>query len=253
MTILIEDDLGHQIPQYQNALGTAFEPVKGANGGVNVNLSAGATTTAILQSAVSATSNGAILDVSGMSTCIFDIQGTFVGTITFEGSTDDSVWYPINTTQMGGNVIATTATVVGLYRSVVTGLKSVRARVTWASGTSVTVKARTTPLEAPSKVVNATVVGSLVNNQTSVVVTANTNILTANYTSTKYSKSVLQVMTNTAGVLSLVVDGVSGTLNSGINLVANAWYEFDISLLSGLTYNLKLSVGATMQVKWQVI
>ena len=97
------------------------------------------------------------------------------------------------------------------------------------------------------------VVGSLANNQTNKAVTANTNILTANYTPTKYSKSVLQVMTNTAGVLSLVVDGVSGTFNSGSPLTANAWYEFEVSLLLASTYNLKLSVGATMQVKWQVI
>jgi len=97
------------------------------------------------------------------------------------------------------------------------------------------------------------IAGSLANNQTNKVATANTNILAANYTSAKYSKSVLQVMTNTAGVLSLVVDGISGTLNSGSTLVAGAWYEFDISLLSESTYNLQLSVGATMQVKWQVI
>jgi len=98
-----------------------------------------------------------------------------------------------------------------------------------------------------------TVTGNLANNQTNKVVLANTNILASNYTSTAYKKSVLQVMTNTAGVLSLVVDGVSGTLNSGSSLVAGAWYEWDVSLLSGSTYNLQLSVGATMQVKWQVI
>jgi len=95
--------------------------------------------------------------------------------------------------------------------------------------------------------------GSLANNQTNKVTLANADILAENYTSTKYSKSVLQVMTNTAGVLSLVIDGVSGALNSGSALTANAWYEFDISLLSGSTYNLKLSVNATVQVKWQVV
>lgn len=102
-------------------------------------------------------------------------------------------------------------------------------------------------------VVVALISGSLANNQTNASVTANTNILTANYTATAYRKSVLQVMTNTAGILSLVVDGVSGTLNSGSALTANAWYEFEISLLSGSTYNLQLSADATMQVKWQVI
>jgi len=96
-------------------------------------------------------------------------------------------------------------------------------------------------------------VGSLAKKETNKVVTENTNIWTENYTAIKCSKSILQVATNTAGVLSLVVDGVSSTLNSGSPLVANAWYEFDISLLSESTYNLQLSVGSTMQVKWQVI
>jgi len=101
--------------------------------------------------------------------------------------------------------------------------------------------------------VNASIVGSLANNQTNKVVTANANILASNYTPTKYSKSVLQIATDMEGVLSLVVDGVSSTLNSGSPLIANAWYEFEVSLLAGSTYNLKLSVGATTQVKWQVV
>ena len=98
-----------------------------------------------------------------------------------------------------------------------------------------------------------TLTGSLANIQTDAIVLANADILTTDFTPTQYSKSVLQIMSDTAGILSLVVDGVSGTLNSGLALTANAWYEFDVSLLSGSTYNLQLSVGATMQVKWQVI
>ncbi|MDP4158233.1 MAG: hypothetical protein Q8911_00515, partial [Bacillota bacterium] len=47
------------------------------------------------------------------------------------------------------------------------------------------------------------ITGSLANNQTNAVVIANTNIFTANYTASRYSKSVLQVTTNTSGVLSL--------------------------------------------------
>jgi len=101
--------------------------------------------------------------------------------------------------------------------------------------------------------VNANIVGSLAKKETNKVVTANTDIWTEDYTADKYSKSVLQVATDIAGVLSLVVDDVSSTINSGSPLVANAWYEFEVSLLSGSTYNLQLSVGATMQVKWQVI
>lgn len=101
--------------------------------------------------------------------------------------------------------------------------------------------------------VRTTITGSLANNQTNVVVTANTDILLSDYTSTAYRKSVLQVMTDTSGVLSLVVDGAAGALYSGNPLLANCWYDFDVSLLSGSIYNLQLSIGATMQIKWQVI
>ena len=101
--------------------------------------------------------------------------------------------------------------------------------------------------------VNATVVGSLANNQTDAIVLANTNVLASDYTPVAYQNSKLVVATSVSGVLSLVLDGVAITLNSGIALVAGAAYAFDIPLMAGSTYNLQLSVGATTQVKWQVI
>jgi len=93
--------------------------------------------------------------------------------------------------------------------------------------------------------------GSLANNQTNKSITSNTNIL-SDFIPTKFSDSVLQVMSNTTGTLSLVIDGVSGFLNSGLNIEANSWYSFEISLLTGLTYNLQFSTNAVLQVKWQV-
>ena len=111
----------------------------------------GFSTITTLQNAVSSTGNGSSADVSNMATAVFDIQGTFIATITFEGTIDDSIWYPIYATQIGGNIISSTTTTTGLYTSVVSGLKSVRAKVTWISGTSVTVKVRVSSLESPSK------------------------------------------------------------------------------------------------------
>ena len=58
------------------------------------------------------------------------------------------------------------------------------------------------------------------------------------------------VSTSATGILSLAVDGVLSTLNSGIALDINKWYAFDVLLLTGSTYNLQLSVDATMQIKW---
>lgn len=97
-----------------------------------------------------------------------------------------------------------------------------------------------------------TVNGSLVANETNKAVTANTNILAANYTADGNKSSLLMVLTNTPNVLSLLVDGVSGTLNSGIALDAGKWYAFEIPITYQSTYNLQSSVSATMQIKWVV-
>jgi len=93
-------------------------------------------------------------------------------------------------------------------------------------------------------------IGTLINNQTNKAITASTNILTANYTAINYQQSTLMVSTSATGILSLAVDGVLSTLNSGVALDINKWYAFDVLLLKDSTYNLQLSVDATMQIKW---
>lgn len=94
------------------------------------------------------------------------------------------------------------------------------------------------------------IVGSLANHQKDVAVTANTNILTSDYVSPNTQKSVLQVQTDTSGILSLVYEGVEGNLNSGIALNAGQLYAFEIILLDGLAYNLQFSINAIMQIHW---
>lgn len=83
-------------------------------------------------------------------------------------------------------------------------------------------------------------------------VTADTDILTSAFTATENRTSLLLVMTNTEGILSLVLDGVSGYLNDGDSLEASKWYAFEIPVTSGSTYNLQFSVDATLQIKWVV-
>jgi len=97
------------------------------------------------------------------------------------------------------------------------------------------------------------VVGSLAKKETNKAVTANTNIWTEDYIPTAYQDSRLIVGASVSGVLSIVIDGVALTLNSGEPLLANSAYTFDPPLHAGSTYNLQYSVNATMQVKWQVI
>ena len=99
------------------------------------------------------------------------------------------------------------------------------------------------------KAAPVSITGSLANNQTNKVTLADTDLLT-DYTPTKYEKSTLMVMTNTSGVLNLEVDAIMGSLNGGVALDAGKWYAFDIPLMSGSVYNLQISVGATVQIKW---
>jgi hypothetical protein len=56
----------------------------------------------------------------------------------------------LNATNLTTGVIATTATAAGVYLANITGLKKIRARVTWSSGTSVTVVSQLTQGDAES-------------------------------------------------------------------------------------------------------
>ena len=114
----------------------------GENPGV-VTLNGGLSELTTLQNAATAIGNGVELDVSGMSTVIFGVVGSFVGVITFEGSIDGTGWNAILTTNNNNNQKTTTATSAGLYRAVCTGLMKVRARISTYTSGSITVVART--------------------------------------------------------------------------------------------------------------
>lgn len=104
--------------------------------------------TATMQNAVSASGNGTSLNVQGMATALLLISGTYTGTVYFEGSIDDSTWNPIFACKLGDGTIAGSTTGTGLFRLPVAGLKSLRARVSWSSGTSVTVAGRASMLSS---------------------------------------------------------------------------------------------------------
>ena len=127
----------------------------GTSGGVDAVYieNAKGVSTATLQTAAVAIGNGTNQDVSGYSTVAFQITGTFVGTVTFETTNDDTNWTSLLCTQVGANTIGTIATAPGIFRASVGGLKTVRARVSaWTSG-SITVVGRATNALAEPKVV----------------------------------------------------------------------------------------------------
>lgn len=106
------------------------------------------TARAVLQAAAVATGNGSELDVSGMASASFQISGTFVATVTFEGTVDGANWIALRARNAATGARATTATAAGVYIADCAGFSLVRARVTWSSGTSVTVTAYAGPESA---------------------------------------------------------------------------------------------------------
>ena len=110
-------------------------PIKGE---VDAKLTGSTVTEATLQNNATASGNGTALLIEGLDVVNFEILGTFAGTIFFEGSPDNSAWYPISSTS-----------IAGIYTAIVSGYKYVRSRLVFISG-SVYVKARALAGDAPN-------------------------------------------------------------------------------------------------------
>jgi hypothetical protein len=98
-----------------------------------------------LQSAAAATGNGTPTDVTGAQGLVVEVSGTFVGTVTFEGTIDDTSWFVVNMLPVGATQTAvTTATAPGQWTTqhATLALSQFRARVSAYTSGSVTVKAR---------------------------------------------------------------------------------------------------------------
>jgi len=115
-----------------------------SSGSVTNSAIAAATTSAILQNAVSSTGNGSTLSVAGMSAVTFTVSGTFVAQVSFEATEDGSTWASILAKRTSSTDIQLATLTPGIFEASVNGFVSVRARVTWTSGTSVTVTAHAT-------------------------------------------------------------------------------------------------------------
>lgn len=94
-----------------------------------------------MQSAAVATGNGTsistILQGDGAyRTLTVQIEGITTATVTFEGTIDGTNWVAIQFTNLNSASAATTATADGIYRADITGITTVRARISaWTAGT----------------------------------------------------------------------------------------------------------------------
>lgn len=98
---------------------------------------------ATLQAAAAATADGASLDMAGVSSVVVQILGTFVGTVTWEGSVDGgTTWAGLALASLSSTTRAraATATAPGLHLlDQVPGLGLFRARISAYTSGAITV------------------------------------------------------------------------------------------------------------------
>lgn len=96
-----------------------------------------------LQSAAAATGNGTAVDLGGQKSLTVEVTGTFVGTITFEGTIDDTSWFAVGLKTAADGAAVTTATAPGAFKLPADGpaLSQFRARVSAYTSGAITAKA----------------------------------------------------------------------------------------------------------------
>ena len=99
-----------------------------------------------LQSAAAATGNGTDFMCEGLSFATFQVTGTFVGTVAFEATIDNSNWVAVQALNEKNGNVSTTASSAGLYSFYVAGFRRVRARISSYTSGNITVTAKGTSL-----------------------------------------------------------------------------------------------------------
>lgn len=86
---------------------------------------------------ITALSGSLVMALKSTSALSFQITGTFVATLTFQGSNDGTNWFNINAVSSSTSSPQATTTVIGLYRATPAGLSQVRVIATsYTSGTA---------------------------------------------------------------------------------------------------------------------
>lgn len=139
------DTLGDGTKRRRTELGTASSNEYGE--AVTIAPADGESILETLQSAAGATGNGTAINVKGYRSVVLEVSGTFVATVTFEGTIDDSSWFAIGLKTAADATAVTTATAAGAFKlpADLTALSQIRARVSAFTSGTVTVKSRKHP------------------------------------------------------------------------------------------------------------
>lgn len=99
-----------------------------------------------LQNAAAATGNGNDMLVHNYGGALLNISGTFVGTITFEASSDGTNWYAVKGKDRTPDTSATTATAPSIVFVALQGLSHFRARISAYTSGNITVDGIPVPI-----------------------------------------------------------------------------------------------------------
>lgn len=89
-----------------------------------------------------ALADSVVLDVQGLASLALDIVGTFVGTVIFEYTINNTDWYTLTVNIVGSSTTATGATAVGKWTANVAGFLKVRVRCSAFTSGSIDVAMR---------------------------------------------------------------------------------------------------------------
>lgn len=101
-------------------------------------------TTKTLQNAAAANGNGTVVNVTGMTTVVIEVEGTFSATVSFQANvnTNGSQWTALECFSLSNRTTAaTSATSTGAWRCNLIGVNRIRTPVSGYASGSVTVTA----------------------------------------------------------------------------------------------------------------
>lgn len=96
----------------------------------------------VLQAAATAQGVGEFFDVRAWDFVVFQVSGTFTGTVTFQGTLNGQNWGTVQVTKMDDGTGVTTAAAAGLFQLRCAGLADVRANITAYTDGAITVAVR---------------------------------------------------------------------------------------------------------------
>lgn len=113
------------------------------------------TVSSTIQSGATSTGSGTLFNCGGLSCLSAQVAGTFVATITWEATANDSDWVAVQAANVGTLAVSTTTSGTGLFEVPIAGFSQFRARISAYTSGSITVAVKALQ-NAPCSILFAT-------------------------------------------------------------------------------------------------